>query len=85
MFLSRVYFAAQYTVSISVFAYIVLWMPAKLLVNYPPSHAGVLLSGILPHVPISWLWQEVAAFEQYSECFALRGKRSWHRMLCRSK
>ncbi|KAI8419781.1 hypothetical protein MSG28_008441 [Choristoneura fumiferana] len=59
----------QYITTISVFVYSFTWLPFRWLETFirdsVQSRALVTLTGLLPHVPMQWFWQEVAAREKY--------------------
>ncbi|CAG9795500.1 unnamed protein product [Diatraea saccharalis] len=63
--------STQYAVSLSVLAYVVLWIPAMQVPQHevaPPSL--VALAGLLPHMPLTWLWTEVAQLEKYGQALS---------------
>ncbi|KAF9422356.1 hypothetical protein HW555_001946 [Spodoptera exigua] len=55
----------QYVATLSVLAYVVLWIPARVKSDYDLPYMLTLASGLLPHVPMHWFWKEVAVLEMY--------------------
>ncbi|KAJ0173934.1 hypothetical protein K1T71_010080 [Dendrolimus kikuchii] len=59
--------STQYVVTVSLFSYLILWLPIRLL-NLVTLRSGTLiLTGLLPHAPMYWFWDEVSALESYSD------------------
>ncbi|XP_050352900.1 phospholipid-transporting ATPase ABCA3-like isoform X1 [Nymphalis io] len=57
--------STQYTESLAVLSYVLLYIPCPMLENRNLSSWIFPLSGLLPHVPLQWFWNEVAALQQY--------------------
>ncbi|XP_022835776.1 ATP-binding cassette sub-family A member 7-like, partial [Spodoptera litura] len=55
----------QYVATLSVLAYIVLWIPARVQLEYDLPYIVTLATGLLPHVPMHWFWAEVSVLEMY--------------------
>ncbi|KAF9820466.1 hypothetical protein SFRURICE_009885 [Spodoptera frugiperda] len=55
----------QYVATLSVLAYVVLWIPARVQLDYDLPYVVTLATGLLPHVPMHWFWQEVSVLEMY--------------------
>ncbi|CAH2089850.1 unnamed protein product [Euphydryas editha] len=55
----------QYTETLAVLVYIALCIPARLLEGRNLPRWTLPLCGLLPHVPMHWFWDEVAALQQY--------------------
>ncbi|KAM3959273.1 LOW QUALITY PROTEIN: phospholipid-transporting ATPase ABCA3 [Aphomia sociella] len=57
----------QYVVSIATFIYLLLWVPAQALSRIMMKRPLMLLTGLLPNMPIFWFWKEVAALEKFGQ------------------
>ncbi|XP_045452693.1 phospholipid-transporting ATPase ABCA3-like [Melitaea cinxia] len=55
----------QYTETLALLVYVVLYIPARLLEGRELPRWTLPLCGLLPHVPMHWFWDEVAALQQY--------------------
>ncbi|XP_037294985.1 ATP-binding cassette sub-family A member 3 isoform X2 [Manduca sexta] len=55
----------QYSITIALFAYAALGMPALLVSKYSLPRALVYLAGLLPHKPMVWFWNDVRASEEF--------------------
>lgn len=58
----------QYTVSLAVFMYILMMIPAQVVYQRKMNRKWLHLTGFLPHVPLQWFFIELAALERYGEC-----------------
>ncbi|XP_047536048.1 phospholipid-transporting ATPase ABCA1-like [Vanessa atalanta] len=57
--------STQYTESLAVVSYVLLYLPCLMLQNRDVPTWILPLCGLLPHVPLQWFWNEVAALQQY--------------------
>ncbi|XP_045452694.1 phospholipid-transporting ATPase ABCA3-like [Melitaea cinxia] len=55
----------QYTETLAVLAYVLLYLPGHLVQSRELPRWTLPLCGLLPHVPMHWFWDEVAALQQY--------------------
>nr|QCO93566.1 ATP-binding cassette subfamily A member 1 [Chilo suppressalis] len=58
---------AQYAVTLCVLTYVFLWIPAAQITQREIDSPLVVLSGLLPHVPMTWIWTEVGQLEKYGQ------------------
>ncbi|XP_047030747.1 phospholipid-transporting ATPase ABCA7-like [Helicoverpa zea] len=55
----------HYAATLSVLAYILLWIPTRVASEHNISPALTLLTGFFPHAPMYWFWDEVANIEMF--------------------
>ncbi|CAH2089825.1 unnamed protein product [Euphydryas editha] len=55
----------QYTETLAVLAYVLLYLPGHLVQSRELPRWTLPLTGLLPHLPMYWFWDEVAALQQY--------------------
>ncbi|CAH2089854.1 unnamed protein product [Euphydryas editha] len=61
---------SQYGETMAVLMYLLLYIPAQLLETRELARWTLPLCGLLPHVPMHWFWDEVAALQQYGMVFS---------------
>ncbi|CAH0401461.1 unnamed protein product [Chilo suppressalis] len=59
--------STQYAVTLCVLTYVFLWIPAAQITQREIDSPLVVLSGLLPHVPMTWIWTEVGQLEKYGQ------------------
>ncbi|CAH2089852.1 unnamed protein product [Euphydryas editha] len=59
---------SQYGETMAVLMYLLLYIPAQLLETRELARWTLPLCGLLPHVPMHWFWDEMAALQQYGKC-----------------
>ncbi|XP_046970416.1 phospholipid-transporting ATPase ABCA1-like [Vanessa cardui] len=57
--------STQYTESLAVLSYVLLYMPCTMLEGRDVPTGLLPLVGLLPHMPLEWFWDEVAALQQF--------------------
>ncbi|KPI94545.1 ATP-binding cassette sub-family A member 3 [Papilio xuthus] len=78
----------QYAVTLSMFAYTALWIPARVVSGRRPPRALLPLTALLPHQPMQLFWEELAALEKYghgltfSNMAQTHGEHSISALLC---
>ncbi|XP_045537568.1 ATP-binding cassette sub-family A member 7 [Papilio machaon] len=78
----------QYAVTLSMFAYTALWIPARVVSGRRPPRALLPLTALLPHQPMQLFWEEIAALEKYghgltfSNMALTHGEHSMSALLC---
>ncbi|CAH2089851.1 unnamed protein product [Euphydryas editha] len=61
---------SQYGETMAVLMYLLLYIPAQLLETRELARWTLPLCGLLPHVPMHWFWDEMAALQQYGMVFS---------------
>ncbi|XP_026320682.1 ATP-binding cassette sub-family A member 1-like [Hyposmocoma kahamanoa] len=60
--------SAQYAVTLSTICFIMSWVPLRLLMAVKRVNiATLILTGMMPHVPMFWFWSEVSNVEKYGQ------------------
>ncbi|CAG5055814.1 unnamed protein product [Parnassius apollo] len=67
----------QYVVTLSLFAYVALWVPWRLASEHAP-RSLIALAGLLPHMPLHAFWEELAALERFGQGLAFSNMAKTH-------
>ncbi|XP_052755960.1 retinal-specific phospholipid-transporting ATPase ABCA4-like isoform X2 [Galleria mellonella] len=69
---------SQYVVTVAVFTYVVLWIPSRLLSNLTMDWRLLWITGLLPHMPCYWFWEELGKLEAFGQGVTLSTMMSSH-------